>query len=372
MPSGHLLERGFDSGNSARGRDYLELASATRTRTPQLAGLVLSALICGYAAGSVRALQFKEYGDPTKLALVELSDPLADARSAVIRIAAASVNPSDVKNVAGQMEGTILPRVPGRDFSGVVEAGPNQWLGAEVWGTAGEIGFSKDGTHAERLSFPIDALVRKPRNLDHETASAIGVNFIVAWLGTVTYAAASAGETVVAIGAGGGVGGAVVQIAKARGCRVIGVDRGARPLPPAGDLLDDFVSTDGDIASDVKRVTAGKGADVVFDAVGGVMFEPALRSLAHRGRLVEISAMGKRRVEFDAIEFYHNESRILGADSRKLDAVESSKLLAALVPGFESGRYRPPTIAETYALAEGAAAYQSVARGTRGRVVIKM
>jgi NADPH:quinone reductase-like Zn-dependent oxidoreductase len=318
----------------------------------------------------MRALRFQEFGDPSKLTLVEAPDPIPDASTAVVRIVAASVNPSDVKNVAGQMEGTVLPRIPGRDFSGVVEHGPSDWVGAEVWGTGGEIGFTTDGTHAERIAFPVAALVRKPQNLPHKVAAAIGVNFVIAWLGAVRYAQARAGETVAVIGAGGGVGGAVIQIAKARGCRVIGVDRGSPPPPPAGTLMDEFISASSDVAAELKRLTGGEGAAVVFDSVGGAMFESSLRSLAHRGRLVEISSAGKRRVEFDLIDFYHNEGQILGADSRKLDTLASSKLLAELVPGFEQGPYQAPVVAETYPLADGVAAYQAVARGTRGRVVL--
>jgi len=320
----------------------------------------------------MRGIRFSEYGDPSRLSLVDLPDPRGDEATAVVRVAAASVNPSDVKNVAGQMEGTVLPRIPGRDFSGVVEAGPSEWLGTAVWGTRGDLGFSVDGTHAERVAFPVSGLVRKPQNLGHEVTSAIGVTFLVAWLGLVTYANAQAGETVVVVGAGGGVGGAVIQIAKARGCRVIGVDRGAPPPPPAGPLLDEFLNAEGDFSADVRRLTRDGGAPVVFDSVGGVLFERSLRCVGHRGRLVEISATGKRRVDFDLIDFYHNETRLFGADTRKLDAAQSGEILAALVPGFESGLYLPPTLAETHPLAEAVAAYRSVERGTRGRVVIAM
>src|ERR1700722_5477643 len=109
----------------------------------------------------MRALRFFEFGEPSKLSLMDLPDPRAEPTTAVVRVVAASVNPSDVKNVAGQMEGTVLPRVPGRDFAGVVEDGPSPWIGAEVWGTGGEIGFSADGTHAERIAWPVAALVRK-------------------------------------------------------------------------------------------------------------------------------------------------------------------------------------------------------------------
>ena len=256
----------------------------------------------------MRALWFQDYGDPSKLAVVERPEPRPDDATAIVRIVAASVNPSDVKNIAGLMEGTVLPRVPGRDFSGVVEHGPKEWIGAEVWGTGGDIGFSRDGTHAERIAIPVAALQRKPRNLEHEAASAVGLTFVTAWLGAVTYAAARAGETVVVVGASGGVGGAVIQIVKTLGCRVIGVDRSS-PLTGSGALVNEFVKSEGDFVAEIKRLTGGRGAQVVFDAVGGVMFEPSLRSIAHRGQLVEISATGKRRVEFDLPEFFHNEGR---------------------------------------------------------------
>jgi NADPH:quinone reductase-like Zn-dependent oxidoreductase len=105
--------------------------------------------------------------------------------------------------------------------------------------------------------------------------------------------------------------------------------------------------------------------------VGGVLFEASLRSLRHRGRLVVISATGKRRVDFDAIDFYHNEAQIMGADTRALDAAASASLLSALVPGFESGQYSAPAIERTYPLSEGVAAYRAVAEGASGPVVLK-
>jgi NADPH:quinone reductase-like Zn-dependent oxidoreductase len=319
----------------------------------------------------VRALQFAEFGGPDKLHVVDLADPAPSAGQAVVKIMAASVNPSDVKNVAGQMEGTSLPRVPGRDFSGIVEHGPAEWLGAEVWGTGGTIGFSEDGTHAEFITFPVTALVRKPASLNHAEASAIGVNFIAAWLGLMDYAAPLPGETLVVVGIGGGVGGATAQIAKAKGCRIIGVDRQA-PVPdsPAGQAMDSFIPSDSDVGAAVRDLTGGNGANIVYDTVGGVMFEAALAALGHRGRLIEISSTGKRRVEFDLIDFYHKEAQLFGADSRKVDALASARIFTALAPGFDSGHYKAPVIAERHRLDQGQDAYRSVQNGTRGRVVI--
>jgi NADPH:quinone reductase len=319
----------------------------------------------------MKALRFTSFGQPDVLEYVDLPTPESDGESVIVQVKSASVNPSDVKNVSGHFDHTVPPRIPGRDFSGVVVDGPAAWTGAEVWGTGGDIGFTCDGTHAEYIKIPVTALARKPTNLSHDQASAIGVNFVVAWLGTVDYAQLSEGESIAVIGAGGGVGGAVTQIAKARGCRVIGIDRNA-PLPdsPAGRLIDHFVPFDEHTIQHVRDLTGG--VDVVYDAVGGVAFETALGLVRRRGRVVEISATGKRRVDFDIIDFYHNETQLFGTDSAKLGVAESAPLMTALVDGFESGKLQPPVIAQSFDLAHGQDAYRVVAAGTPGRVVIRM
>ena len=321
----------------------------------------------------MKAIQFKSFGTPDVLELVDLPTPAPAAGSALVQVKSASVNPSDVKNVSGHFDHTVPPRVPGRDFSGVVTAGPSEWIGAEVWGTGGDIGFTRDGTHAEFIEIPAAALVRKPASLTHEQAASIGVNFVVGWLGTVDYAQLAAGETIAVIGVSGGVGGAVTQIAKARGASVIGVAREAPHADsPAGRLIDAFVPMDGDTVNRVRELTGGAGADVVYDAVGGVAFELALALAKRRGRVVEISATGKRRVEFDLIDFYHNETQLLGADSAKLGVVEAAPIMRALAEAFDTGRFAAPMVAERYALERAREAYAAVAAGTRGRVVIEI
>jgi len=161
----------------------------------------------------MQVIEFKKFGAPSQLKLVERPTPQADANTAVVRIEAASVNPSDVKNVAGRMEQTTLPRVPGRDYSGVVVDGPTEWLHNEVWGTGGDVGFTRDGSHAQYIQVPVASLVRKPETLSHEQAACVGVNFVTAWC-ALEYAKLSAGETFAVFGANGGVGGASIQIAK--------------------------------------------------------------------------------------------------------------------------------------------------------------
>jgi len=324
----------------------------------------------------MRARRFNQFGDasdPQVLDITDLPDPVRTAQEAVIRVEAASVNPSDVKNVAGAMEGTVLPRTPGRDFAGVVISGPPEWQGVPVWGTGGDVGFTRDGSHAERMAVPVEALVRKPERLSFDEASAVGVNFVVAWYGAVETAQLAAGETIAIFGVSGGVGGAVAQIARALGATVIGVDRHAPgPETPAAAVIDHFLVFDpaADVGAQIKGLTGGKGAQVVYDAVGGVTTPAALASLAHLGRMVVISAVGPRAVEIDLRDLYHNETRILGTDSRKLSVVDSARRLQKMGSYFESGEFRPLPITAHYPLDEGPAAYQAVAEHIAGRVVI--
>jgi NADPH:quinone reductase-like Zn-dependent oxidoreductase len=117
-------------------------------------------------------------------------------------------------------------------------------------------------------------------------------------------------------------------------------------------------------------MTGRKGADVVFDLLGGVMFHSAINSLARGGRLIEIAATGQREVCFDLLDFYHNEDRLLGLDTLKLDLTASAKLLDALTPGFVAGDYRAAPIVVTCGLGEAQVAYRKVAASAAGRIVL--
>lgn len=153
---------------------------------------------------------------------------------------------------------------------------------------------------------------------------------------------------------------------------MIGVGRTPpRADGPAARHLDTFIALEGDdVAQRIREATGGRGAAVVYDAVGGVTTTTALASLAPRGRLVAISAVGSRTVQYDLVDFYRNETRLLGVDSTKLGIVAAGALLSALTPSFESGAFRPLPIARTYGLDEAPLAYQAVASGTPGRIVV--
>ena len=136
----------------------------------------------------MQALRFHEFGAFDKLKVEAIPDPQPKPGEVVVRIRAASLSPSDAKNVLGRMEGTTLPRTPGRDFAGIVVNGPSQMIGTEVWGTGGDIGFIRDGAHAELLLVPVGGVRPKPKNLSFEEAAVVGVNFVTAWIGLVEIA----------------------------------------------------------------------------------------------------------------------------------------------------------------------------------------
>lgn len=321
----------------------------------------------------MRVIEFRKFGAPDQLQLVERPVPKADSSNAVVRIEAASVNPSDVKNVAGRMSQTTLPRVPGRDYSGVVVDGPKNWLSKSVWGTGGDVGFTRDGTHAEYIVVPVDSLVTKPESLSHEQAAAIGVTFVTAWCGLVEYAQLKKGEIAAVFGASGGVGGAAVQIAKRIGARVIGIDRSTPPPDaPVTRLADGLLDTKNpDLPKLFRSSNDGRGADVVLNAAGGPTFEMGLGILAHRGRQIEITGPPERRATFNIVDFYHNESQLLGLDTLKRDLVASARILEQIKNGFDDGAFQAPLISQILPLDRTQHAYELVDRGEHGRVVLK-
>ncbi len=319
------------------------------------------------------ALRFDRFGSPKVLQLQELPTVLKPDE-VLVKIHAAAINPSDVKNIAGHMEGTTLPRTPGRDFAGVVVEGADL-IGTEVWGTGGDIGFTRDGSHAQYIVLPKEALRAKPRTLSMIEAGSVGVTYVTAWLAIVEAALLKAGETVLVIGSTGGVGSAGVQIAKWKGARVLGTVRRKSDLElsqQAGvDVAIDL--SEQDLREAVLAATDGKGANVILDTVGGQMVETCLEVLSHKGRLLEISAPpDNSRVSFDLRDFYHREARLLGVDSRVLDVTACAAILEALTPGFESNALGSLTkTVETYLLEDAVKAYEQILNKTvRGGAVV--
>src|SRR5580658_1611084 len=149
----------------------------------------------------------------------------------LIEIKAAAVNPSDIKAATGLMPYAVFPRTSGRDYAGVVIEGPTDMIGREVFGSSGDLGIRRDGTHATHLAVEADAVVEKPNNLSWAETAGIGVPFVTATEGFRRAGMPKSGETVLVMGVTGKVGQAAVQIASWRGARVIGVSRKQEAYP---------------------------------------------------------------------------------------------------------------------------------------------
>jgi NADPH:quinone reductase len=306
----------------------------------------------------MKALRFAEFGPPSVLRIQEVEIPEPGEGEVLVQVKAAAINPSDIGNVAGRFKRTTVPRTPGRDFAGTIVAG-NRHKGEEVWGSSSALGIVRDGSHAEYVVAPAETLSRKPQPLSMAQAATIGIPYITAWASVISTAQIQAGETILIVGAAGAVGQAATQIANWKQAHVIAADTSSDSIPGAASVVN---SKTEDLRERVLELTAGRGVDVVFDTVGGSMFEPALRALRVGGRQVAITSKGDPRVSFNLIDFYHNSSRLFGVDSFGLTARQIAEIESELQPGFETGVLRPPAI-EIIPFEKAAHAYNQVATG---------
>ena len=310
----------------------------------------------------MRALRFHKTGSLDHLSLEEVPLPNPAAGELLVQVKAAAVNPSDVKNVQGKMHQTTLPRIPGRDFAGVVVDGSQEFSGQSVFDSGGNLGFGRDGSHAEYVVVPATAVLPLPGTLSFPQATSIGVAYTTAWTALVNVARIQSGETALILGTTGAVGSAAARIAHKLGARVIGTARTAKDIVLTATLpVDAWIDLETtDLATGARALTSGCGADVVFDVVGGAMFEKCLAAVAWRGRQVAISSSPESRVAFNLVDFYHNESRLFGVDSLKLGFEKTADILRQLVPWFESGAFPPPSFS-AFSLEEGPRLYRDIA-----------
>src|SRR5436190_5141604 len=291
----------------------------------------------------------------------------------LIEVKAAAVNPSDVKAATGLMPYAVLPRTPGRDYAGVVVDGPADWIGREVFGSSGDLGIRRDGTHATHLVVEREAVVEKPKTISWEEAAGIGVPFVTAMEGLRRAGIPKPDETVLVMGVNGKVGQAAVQIASWHGARVIGVVRRAEPYEGhANSEVEVIDASATDVAARVRELTGGRGADIVFNTVGDPYFEAAHKSLALRGRQILIAAVD-RIVQFNILEFYRGQHTYVGIDTLALSSRATGAVLRELGAGFASGHLKPFPInpSAIYPLEDAKRAFVAVAGSSRDRVILR-
>lgn len=322
-------------------------------------------------ARAVRVLTAAAHAQALALELAAQPQPVPRAGEAVVRVQAAAINPSDVKASLGLMPQAVWPRSPGRDFAGTVVAGPAAWIGKEVYGSGGDIGITRDGSHARWLVLPEAALRERPRNISMDEAGAVGVPFVTAYEGFRRSGMPREGQTVLVLGANGKVGQAAVQIAAMGGARVIAVQRkgtafegfACRPI----DVID---ASREDVAARVRELTGGRGADIVYNTVGSAYFEAANKAMA-KGATQIFIATHDRAVPFDIFAFYRGMHTYVGIDSLAMDCVAASAQLDAMRDGFERGLLRPFPVARSFTLDEAQQAYVVVLSGSADRMVLR-
>jgi NADPH2:quinone reductase len=295
------------------------------------------------------------------------------ADDVVVQVKAAGVNPSDVKAATGLMPYAVFPRTPGRDFAGVVVDGRRDWIGREVFGSSGDLGIRRDGSHATHLVVEATALVEKPASISMEEAAGIGVPFVTAIEGFRRAGPPTPQDTVLIMGLNGKVGQAAAQLATWRGARVIGVVRKDEAYEGHANAPVEVVnSATTDVAARVRELTGGKGANIVFNTVGDPYFQAAHKALAPAGRQILIAAVHPV-VEFNILEFYRGRHTYVGIDTLAFSSAASAELLREALPGFAGGYLKPYPISPNaiYSLSDAKAAYLAVIGSSRERLVIR-
>ncbi len=299
--------------------------------------------------------------------------PVPGPGQALVRVAAAGVNPSDVKAALGLMPQAVWPRSPGRDFAGTVVDGPAEWRGKAVWGTGGDLGITRDGTHAAWLLLPVAALREKPARLNFDEAGSVGVPFVTAFEGLRRSGQPQRGQVVAVLGANGKVGQAAVQLAAQAGAQVIAVQRQAGPYASfAAGPVEVIDARSEDVAARIRELSGGRGADIVYNTVGSPYFAAANAAMAKGATQIFIATV-ERPVPFDIFTFYRGMHTYVGIDSLALDCVAAAERLDAMRAGFDAGTLRPFPVGEDAAhpLADALSVYRQVLGGANQRMVLR-
>ena len=237
----------------------------------------------------MKALLCTRYGTPDELELANIADPEPGTAEVVVRIAAAALNFFDTLIIAGKYQTKPpMPFSPAAEFAGTVER-----LGAGVTGLKpGDrvLGYSGYGAARERIAINAERLVRLPDALDFDRAAGVTVTYGTSLYALKDRARLKSGETLAVLGASGGVGLAAVELGKLIGARVIACASSADKVAFAREHgADDGIDYgQEDLKEALRRMTDGRGADVIYDPVGGAYAEAALRSIAWLGRFLVV------------------------------------------------------------------------------------
>lgn len=328
----------------------------------------------------MRALTYDRYGTSDELRVVDRPTPKVGPGEVRIRVTRAAVNPVDWKVMSGGLDPLMdahFPVIPGWDVAGVVdEVGPDtpEFAAGDRVAAYARKQIVSDGTFAEYVSVMADDVAAVPDAVTDDVAAALPLTGLTA-LRVLETLAVTKGDTLLVHAASGGVGSAAVQLGRAAGARVIGVVGGADKVTMARELGCDVVidRREQDVIETVKEVTDGRGADVVYDPVGGSAFTQSTKCIAFEGRIIVVGFASGRVPEPRLNHALVKNYTILGLHWSLYQQHDPQSVLdahAELVRLADAGQIAP-LVAETYDFADTPAALARLAGGSStGRIVI--
>src|SRR6266436_1235688 len=325
---------------------------------------------------SVKAVLCKQYGPPETLVVEDLPSPRAGPGEAVVSVKAASVNFPDVLIIQNKYQfKPPLPFSPGSELAGVVKE-----VGAGVSSVRpGDkvMAFTTYGAFAEEVKTDAARLLPIPDGMDFKTAAAFVLTY-----GTSDHAlrdrgALRAGETLLVLGAAGGVGLAAIEIGKALGARVIACASSDEKLAVCrehgADATINYAAED--LRERIKSLTGGQGVDVIYDPVGGAYTESAFRSIAWRGRLLVVGFAAGEIPKLPLNLALLKGAAVVGVfwgDFARREPKAFAESVKQLARWYAEGRLRPH-VSQTLPLERAAEAIQLLAsRKAKGKIVLTM
>lgn len=323
----------------------------------------------------MKALVCREYGPPEKLRIETHPDPRPGAGEVLVEARAAGINFPDLLLIAGKYQVKLPPPfVPGNEVSGIVEAigdGVTRFKpGDRVIATPIAGGFAEKCLVSEKLCMPL------PPSMNFAQGAGFTITYATSYHAFRQSTELKPGETVLVLGAAGGVGITAVEIAKALGANVIAAASSAEKLQFAQAAgADETINySDTSLRDAVKELTSGKGVDVVYDPVGGELAQMALRSLAWQGRYLVIGFASGEIPAFPANIALLKEASIIGVwwgtwgSENPGDSLQNMMDLAAMV---EAGKLNP-RVTESYPLERFEDAFAAISeRRAKGKVILE-
>jgi len=338
----------------------------------------------------MKAVRFHAHGGPEVLRYEDAPDPQPAPGQAVVRVWAVALNHLDLWQRRGIERVSIpFPHISGAEVAGtVVEApagslAPGQRVLVQPGVSCGRcpsclegcdnecprydvLGYQSDGGYAELVRIPVQNLIALPDAIGFVEAAAFPLTFLTAWHMLISRARLQAGETVLVLAAGSGVGQAAIQIARLHGARVIATAGTEDKLGRARTLgaFEAVNHSTDDLPAFVKRVTGGRGVDVVVEHVGTATWDASVRSLARGGRLVTCGATTGHDARIDLRFLFARQLSLLGSYmGRKGELIRAADL-------FFRGELMP-VVDRTYPLADAAEAHRRLeSRAAFGKIVL--